>query len=101
MNKDNTPPKEEIASVSGYGWELLFVVAGLVLFYIRYEPLVGATGTENFLGYIGSLFGAGLLGSLIVGMVPYLLLKNRTENAALKAFSVAFFLVGLLMVASR
>lgn len=101
MNNENVPSKEGVVPVVNYGWEMLFIVAGLVLFYMRYEPSAGADAIENFLGYVGGLLGAGVIGTAIVGYIPYQLIKNKVKSPALKAFSVAFFLVGLLMFVSK
>ncbi len=101
MNNGNVPHEEEAASSFRHSQEIFFVIAGLILFYMRFEPLAGASVAENFLGYVGSLFGGGVLGAGLIGFIPYLLIRNKIKNPALKVFSVTFFLAGLLMVLSR
>lgn len=68
--------------------EIVLIVAGCLLYYFSHS----ADFFELFGGMIGMLLGA-----IFFGYIPYSLLKNKIENAKMKVFSVAYFLVNLLV----
>lgn len=73
--------------------EGLFILAGCVLHYFSHQ-------TAEVLEMFGGLISMSI-GAILIGCIPYVLLRSKIENPKIKVFSVAFFLVNLLVYASQ
>lgn len=80
-----------------YWGEALFFAAGLAFYYLQFHPTPGTDLVEQLLEYIGNIIG----GTVMLGILPYILLRKRIENPVLKVFSISLFLSGLLIFASN
>lgn len=73
--------------------EGLFILAGCILHYLGHP-------TDEPLELFGGLITMSL-GAIFIAYIPYVLLRNKINNPKFKVFSIAFFLVNLLVYVSQ
>lgn len=87
-NTETNSEPNEYSNIS----EISLILLGSIIYYFYNSP-------TNFWAFLGGLTGMSL-GAILIGYIPYILLRSKHKNIKLKIFAVSFLLANLLVWAS-